>query len=43
MLQGFLPFAILIGILFYLVVYRTRFGFDLRTTGVNPAAALAAA
>jgi simple sugar transport system permease protein len=41
-LQGFLPFAILIGILYYVVVWRTRFGFELRTTGVNPAAALAA-
>jgi hypothetical protein len=40
-LQGFLPFAILIGILYYVVVWRTRFGFELRTTGVNPAAALA--
>jgi simple sugar transport system permease protein len=40
-LQGFLPFAILLGILYYLVVWRTRFGFELRTTGVNPAAALA--
>ena len=39
-LQGFLPFAILIGILYYVVVWRTRFGFELRTTGVNPAAAL---
>jgi ABC-type uncharacterized transport system permease subunit len=41
-LQGFLPFAIVIGVLFYVVIWRTRFGFELRTTGFNPAAALAA-
>jgi ABC-type uncharacterized transport system permease subunit len=40
-LQGFLPFAILLGVLYYVVVWRTRFGFELRTTGVNPAASLA--
>ncbi len=40
-LQGFLPFAVIVGILYYLVVWRTRFGFELRTTGVNPAASLA--
>jgi simple sugar transport system permease protein len=40
-LQGFLPFAVVIGILYYVVVWRTRFGFELRTTGVNPAAAVA--
>ena len=28
--------AILVGIVFYLLVYRTRFGFDLRATGANP-------
>ncbi len=38
-LQGFLPYAILIGIGFYVLIYRTRFGFDLRTTGMNPHAA----
>lgn len=38
-LQGFLPYAILIGIGFYVLIYRTRFGFDLRTTGKNPHAA----
>ncbi len=41
LLQGFLPFAIVIGVGYYLVVWRTRFGFELRTTGVNPAAATA--
>ena len=40
-LQGFLPVAIVTGIVFYLMVYRTRFGFDLRSTGANPRAALA--
>jgi simple sugar transport system permease protein len=40
-LQGFLPFAILIGIGYYVLVWRTRFGFELRTTGRNPAAAQA--
>jgi simple sugar transport system permease protein len=40
-LQGFLPFAIVLGILFYLVIWRSRFGFELRTTGINPAAARA--
>jgi simple sugar transport system permease protein len=41
-LRSFLPFAVLIGIVFYLVVYRTRFGFELRTSGENPAAATSA-
>ncbi len=41
LLQGFLPFAIVLGILYYVVVWRTRFGFELRTTGVNPAASVA--
>jgi simple sugar transport system permease protein len=40
-LEGFLPIAIATGVAFYLVVYRTRFGFDLRMTGANPRAALA--
>jgi simple sugar transport system permease protein len=41
-LQGFLVVAIIVGIAFYVVIWRTRFGFELRTTGVNPAAARAA-
>ncbi len=41
-LQGFLILAIFAGVFFYLLVYRTRFGFELVTTGVNPAAALSA-
>ncbi|HZX55601.1 MAG TPA: ABC transporter permease [Ilumatobacteraceae bacterium] len=40
-LNGFLPIAIVVGILFYLLVWRTRFGFDLRMTGANKAAARA--
>jgi simple sugar transport system permease protein len=40
-LQGFVIVAVLAGIAFYLIVYRTRFGFDLRATGANPRAALA--
>ena len=40
-LRGFLPFAVVIGVLFHVVVNRTRFGFELRTSGLNPAAAAA--
>ena len=40
-LTGFLPFAIVVGIAFYVIIYRTRFGFDLRTSGKNPNAARA--
>jgi general nucleoside transport system permease protein len=38
-LQTFVFIAALIGIAFYVLVYRTRFGFDLRASGTNPAAA----
>ena len=41
-LQGFLPFAIVIGICYYLLLYRSRFGYDLRLSGLNPAAATSA-
>ncbi|HEY1279726.1 MAG TPA: ABC transporter permease [Acidimicrobiales bacterium] len=41
-LQGFLVGAIIVGIGYYVVVWRTRFGFELRTTGVNAAAARSA-
>ena len=41
MLQGFLPFAIVVGIGYYLVLNRSRFGFDLRVSGANPTAARA--
>jgi general nucleoside transport system permease protein len=38
-LQSYVFIAVLIGIGFYLLVYRTRFGFDLRASGGNPSAA----
>jgi simple sugar transport system permease protein len=38
-LRGFLVVAILVGIGFYVLVWRTRFGYDLRATGLNPSAA----
>jgi simple sugar transport system permease protein len=41
-LQGFLPFAILIGIGYYILLFRSRFGFELRVSGMNPAAASSA-
>jgi ABC-type uncharacterized transport system permease subunit len=41
-LQGFLPFAIVIGISYYLLLYRSRFGYDLRLSGMSPAAATSA-
>jgi simple sugar transport system permease protein len=40
-LQGFLPFAIAIGIGYYFLLSRSRFGFNLRISGANPAAARA--
>ena len=40
-LNGFLVGAVLLGVGFYVLVWRTRFGFDLRATGANPAAARA--
>jgi len=38
-LTGFLLVAIVVGIAYYLVIWRTRFGFDLRASGINPWAA----
>jgi ABC-type uncharacterized transport system permease subunit len=38
---GFLPVAILAGFLYWLVLGRTRFGFDLRATGRSESAAVA--
>jgi general nucleoside transport system permease protein len=38
-LQGYLIIAILVGIGYYVLLFRSRFGFDLRATGLNPAAA----
>ncbi|MBA2390689.1 MAG: ABC transporter permease [Geodermatophilaceae bacterium] len=40
-LSGFLIPAIVIGIIMAIVVKRTRFGFDLRASGLNPTAATA--
>jgi ABC-type uncharacterized transport system permease subunit len=40
-LQGFVLIAIVLGIAFHVIVNRTRFGFDLRASGVNPFAAQA--
>ena len=38
-LYGFLPLAIVIGVFYYFLVWRTRFGYDLRATGLNADAA----
>jgi simple sugar transport system permease protein len=38
-LQGFLVIAILAGIVFHIVITRTKFGYDLRASGANPWAA----
>lgn len=38
-LQGFIFIAVLLGILYHLLVQRTRFGFELRASGISPAAA----
>ena len=40
-LRSFLLIAIVLGILVYVLVWRTRFGYDLRASGVNPDAARA--
>ena len=36
---GMLLFAVVLGVIFWFVVNRTRFGFELRATGANPIAA----
>ncbi len=38
-LQGFLVIAIVVGVIYHLLVWKTRFGFDLRASGMNPGAA----
>ncbi len=38
-LTGFLLVAVAIGIVYHIVINRTRFGFDLRASGINPFAA----
>ena len=40
-LTGMLVVAVIIGIAYYVVLNRTRFGFDLRASGINPFAARA--
>jgi simple sugar transport system permease protein len=40
-LRSFLLIAIVLGIGVYLLIWRTRFGYDLRATGINPDAARA--
>ena len=40
-LNGFFVGAIILGVGYYVLVWRTRFGFDLRASGANPAAARA--
>ena len=41
-LHGFLPFAVLVGVAYHLMLNRSRFGFELRTSGLNPFAARSA-
>jgi simple sugar transport system permease protein len=38
-LRGFVIVAVLLGVAFYVLIWRTRFGYDLRASGVNPDAA----
>jgi ABC-type uncharacterized transport system permease subunit len=37
--SGFILIAIAVGIVYYVLVWRTRFGFNLRASGLNPEAA----
>jgi simple sugar transport system permease protein len=39
---GFLPFAIILGVAYYVLLNRSLFGYELKLSGMNPAAALAA-
>jgi simple sugar transport system permease protein len=41
-LFGFLPFAIVLGILYHILLNRSLFGYELRLSGLNPDAALSA-
>ena len=41
-LYGFLPFAILLGVGYHVLLNRSRFGYDLRLSGLNPEAARSA-
>jgi simple sugar transport system permease protein len=40
-LYGFLPIAVVVGVLIAVLLGRTRFGFDLKATGLSPSAASA--
>src|SRR5690606_25431915 len=40
-LAGFVLVAIAVGVLYYVIIWRTRFGYDLRASGMNPWAARA--
>ena len=40
-LGGFLVVAVVVGLAYWLLISRSRFGFELRATGLNPSAALA--
>jgi len=40
-LYGFLPFAIVVGVLIAVLLGRTRFGYDLKASGLSPSAASA--
>jgi general nucleoside transport system permease protein len=40
-LTGFLVIAAVVGVAYYLIIWRTRFGYDLRSSGLNPWAAAA--
>jgi general nucleoside transport system permease protein len=39
--NGFIVVALIVGVAYWFVLGRTRFGFDLRASGLNPAAAVA--
>lgn len=41
-IQSYVLIAVVVGLAFYLIVYRTRFGFDLRASGGNASAARSA-
>jgi ABC-type uncharacterized transport system permease subunit len=41
-LYGFLPFAIVVGVGYYVLLFRSRFGYELRISGTNAAAARSA-
>jgi simple sugar transport system permease protein len=41
-LLGFLPVAILLGVLYYVLLNRSLFGYELKLSGMNPDAALSA-